>query len=133
MKRDEVVTVFKHFDYNSTAFPPVEPYILESSVNSQLWHSNIYFNGPALEGVRRELIIDPGNSPFFRGVVERNADLINAAWVEQQDREAASLERTQFHHEIRELGERVRQLRHERAHLITRIQYNQDRFRQRHR
>lgn len=133
MKRDEVITVFKRYYYNSGGFPPVEPYIVESCVNSQLWHSNIYFNGPAPEGVRHELLISPGNSPFFRGVVERNADLINAAWVEQQDREAASLERTQFHHEIRELGERVRQLRQERADLINRIQYNQDRFRQRHR
>lgn len=35
------------------------------------------------------MIIEQGHSPFFREVVKRNADLINAAWLEKQHEEAA--------------------------------------------
>lgn len=68
-------------------------------------------------------------SPFFKEVVERNADLINAAWLEKLHEEAASLERTRFHHEVQELELRVRQGRHLREVLRQQRglrQYQQD-------
>lgn len=42
LKRNAVIDAFRHFYYSSGAFPPVEAYLLESSVRSLLWRSNIY-------------------------------------------------------------------------------------------
>lgn len=88
--RNAVIDAFKHLYYSSGAFPPVEPFILESSVRSLLLRSNIYFDGPALDGVYRSMIMEQGHSPFLRQVVEGNAELINAAWLEKQQEEAAA-------------------------------------------
>jgi hypothetical protein len=44
--------------------------------------------------------------------MEANADLIEVALVSKQEEEAASLERSRFHHELQELEQRVVQVRH---------------------
>lgn len=128
LKRNAVIDAFRHLYYNSRAFPPVEPYIIESSVRSLLLRHNIYFDGPALEELCNSMRMEQGHSPFFRAVVERNADLINAAWLEKQHQEAASLERIRFHHEVQELEQRVRQGRHLRE--VLRREINLRRYRQ---
>lgn len=128
-KRKALMEAFQCCYYNSGGFPPVEPLILESSVNSLLSRKSIYWDGAALDRLYHSMLMEQGHSPFFREVVEGNADLIQASWEEQQRQEAASVERSRFHDEVHELEQRVRQGRHLREVLRRQIglrQYQQD-------
>lgn len=129
LTRDAVIENFQHIYYSSGAYPPVKPYILDSCVRLILERRHIDFDGPALEGALHSMMMEQGNSPFFREVLEGNASLIQTVWEETQRREA---EGTRLYLEVRELEQRALQLRHQREVLRREIglrQYRQDIYR----
>jgi hypothetical protein len=125
LTRDAVIERFQHIYYSSGAYPTVNPDILDSSVRLILDRRHIDFDGPALEGALHSLMLEQGNSPFFREVLEGNAALIQGVWEETQRREAAG---TRLYEETPELEHRALQLRHHRE--VLRRERNLRQYRQ---
>jgi hypothetical protein len=125
LTRDAVIERFQHIYYSSGTYPTVKPYILDSCVRLILERRHIDLDGPALEGALHSLMLEQGNSPFFREVLEGNAALIQGVWEETQRREAAG---TCLYEETRELEHRALQLRHHRE--VLRRERNLRQYRQ---